>query len=181
MRHPHGDHIGGGVERGLAGVDVVGANRAGQGEFVEPLVQLPNVYGTHHIGASTEQAQEAIAAETVRIVKAFVETGRVPNVVNLSRQTTSQFVLVVRHLDKPGVLAGVFEALREQQVNVQETENIVFTGAKAAVARINVDAEPSEALLQKLMNENADILDMQIVPLSAPASSHHLARTMNGQ
>ena len=33
-----------------------------------PCSTLPNVYGTHHIGASTEQAQEAIAAETVRIV-----------------------------------------------------------------------------------------------------------------
>src|SRR5213593_4933115 len=28
------------------------------GEFTEPIVALPNVYGTHHIGASTEQAQE---------------------------------------------------------------------------------------------------------------------------
>ncbi len=152
---------------------------SGVADFTEPLLSLPNVYGTHHIGASTEQAQEAIAAETVRIVKSYVETGRVPNVVNLSRQTTSQYVLVVRHLDKPGVLAGVFAALSEQRVNVQETENIVFTGAKAAVARINVDAEPAEALLQKAMAANPDILDMQIVPLAAPASSHHLARTLS--
>ena len=40
-----------------------------------PIVQLPGVYGTHHIGASTDQAQEAIAAETVRIVRTFKETG----------------------------------------------------------------------------------------------------------
>ena len=42
------------------------------------------MYGTHHIGASTDQAQEAIAAETVRIVALVPETGRVPNVVNLA-------------------------------------------------------------------------------------------------
>jgi D-3-phosphoglycerate dehydrogenase len=150
-----------------------------QAEFVEPLVSLPNVYGTHHVGASTDQAQEAIALETVRIVKTFVETGRVINVVNLSRQTPAKFVLVVRHRDEPGVLASVFDALRDERVNVQETENIVFTGAQAAVARINVDAEPSEASLQKAVASNPNILDIQVVPLNAPASSHHLARTLN--
>jgi D-3-phosphoglycerate dehydrogenase len=52
------------------------------GEFRDAIVQEPGVYGTHHIGASTDQAQEAIAAETVRIVKVFKETGKAPNAVN---------------------------------------------------------------------------------------------------
>ncbi|HEY6357553.1 MAG TPA: NAD(P)-dependent oxidoreductase, partial [Vicinamibacterales bacterium] len=52
------------------------------GEFVDPIVREAGVYGTHHIGASTDQAQEAIAAETVRIVQAFMETGKAPNAVN---------------------------------------------------------------------------------------------------
>jgi len=52
------------------------------GTFEDSIVQLPGVYGTHHIGASTDQAQEAIAAETVRIVKHFRETGKAPNAVN---------------------------------------------------------------------------------------------------
>ena len=43
------------------------------GDFVDALIGLPGVYGTHHIGASTEQAQEAIAAETVRIIQTFKE------------------------------------------------------------------------------------------------------------
>ena len=61
----------------------------------------PGVYGTHHIGASTEQAQEAIAAETVRIVRSFKDTGQVPNVVNLARRTPATHRLVVRHRDRP--------------------------------------------------------------------------------
>jgi D-3-phosphoglycerate dehydrogenase len=168
-------------ERGLrVGLDVYAREpTTGQAEFREDLAGLPGVYGTHHIGASTDQAQEAIAAETVRILKAYVETGRVVNVVNLSRQTPAKYVLVVRHRDEPGVLASVFDALRDERVNVQETENIVFTGAQAAVARINLDAEPSEATLQRAMSNNPDILDIQVVPLGAPASSHHLARTLN--
>jgi D-3-phosphoglycerate dehydrogenase len=150
----------------------------GVGDVDEPLVKLPGVYGTHHIGASTDQAQEAIAAETVRVVKTYVETGRVLNVVNLSRQTAATHVLVVRHRDQPGVLATVFDALKTEQVNVEETENIVFTGAKACVARINLDGEPSRAVLDRIAQENAAILDVQLVPLGAPAASYHLARSL---
>ena len=53
------------------------------GDFTDPIVQEPGVYGTHHIGASTDQAQEAIAAETVRIVRTFRDTGKAPNAVNV--------------------------------------------------------------------------------------------------
>ena len=135
------------------------------GEFDDPIVRLPNVYGTHHIGASTDQAQEAIAAETVRIVRSYKETGRVPNVVNLARRTPATHMLVVRHRDRPGVLAHVFDHLRSANLNVQETENIVFEGAEAAVARINLDGEPPAALCHQIKAENADVLDLQLVSL----------------
>ena len=133
--------------------------------FTTPLAALPGVYGTHHIGASTEQAQEAIAAETVRIIRTYKETGRVPNVVNLARRTPATHMLVVRHRDRPGVLAHVFNHLREANLNVQETENIVFEGAEAAVARINLDGEPPSALCRKITSENGDVLDLQLVTL----------------
>lgn len=138
---------------------------ASVGEIRDDLVALPGVYGTHHIGASTEQAQEAIAAETVRIIRSFKETGRVPNVVNLATRTPATHMLVVRHRDRPGVLAHVFNNLRRDNLNVQETENIVFEGAQAAVARINLDGQPSAALCDRMKAENADILDLQVVPL----------------
>jgi D-3-phosphoglycerate dehydrogenase len=51
-------------------------------EITSPLCELPNLYGTHHIGASTEQAQLAVADETVRIVREFAGTGKVLNCVN---------------------------------------------------------------------------------------------------
>ncbi len=71
-------------EKGIrVALDVYGAEPASStGEFADALVNLPNVYGTHHIGASTDQAQEAIAAETVRVIRTFKETGTAPNVVN---------------------------------------------------------------------------------------------------
>src|SRR5712691_2891747 len=58
-------------EKGIrAGLDVfAGEPTGGAGDVAAPIFQLPGVIGTHHIGASTDQAQEAIAAATVRIVR----------------------------------------------------------------------------------------------------------------
>ncbi|HEY8226551.1 MAG TPA: 3-phosphoglycerate dehydrogenase family protein [Pyrinomonadaceae bacterium] len=149
-----------------AGLDVFAVEpTTGTGEFQDPIVKEPNLYGTHHIGASTDQAQEAIAAETVRIVREFKETGKVPNVVNLARQTPATYRLVVRHLDRPGVLAGVLDAIKAEQINVQEMENVVFEGAAAAVARINLDNAPSSGMLNQLRAESSDILELNLIQL----------------
>jgi D-3-phosphoglycerate dehydrogenase / 2-oxoglutarate reductase len=149
-----------------AGLDVF-ANEpaAATAEFRSDLAAQPGVYGTHHIGASTDQAQEAIAAETVRVIRTYKDTGRVPNVINLAKRTPATHMLVVRHRDRPGVLAHVFTELRQANLNVQETENIVFEGAEAAVARINLDAEPSPGVCRRITDGNQDVLDLQLIRL----------------
>ena len=154
-------------ERGIrVGLDVYPDEpTTGTAEFHLPLLQEPGVYGTHHIGASTEQAQEAVAAETVRIVRSFQETGRVPNVVNLARRTPATHLLVVRHRNRPGVLAGVFEGLRADGINVLETENIIFQDAEAAVARINMDGAVSEPRLDAIRAGDENIISLQLVAL----------------
>lgn len=154
--------------RGIrAGLDVY-ANEptSSVGEFTDEIGNEPNVYGTHHIGGSTDQAQEAIATETVRIIREFKESGKVPNVVNLARHTPASHRLVVRHLDRPGVLAGVLDAIKAERINVQEMENIVFEGATAAVARINLDNAPSREMLDRVKTENADIIELDLLELS---------------
>ncbi|MBS1707305.1 MAG: hydroxyacid dehydrogenase [Armatimonadetes bacterium] len=108
-----------------------------------PLTTAKGVYCTHHIGASTEQAQEAVAAETVRIVAEYKTTGIVPNVVNVSKGEVATHLLVVRHQDRVGVLAHVLGVLKDEGVNVQEMENIVLGGAQAAIAQIGLDKSPS--------------------------------------
>jgi len=148
------------------GLDVFAGEPAGAtGEFKDALASHPSVYGTHHIGASTDQAQDAIAAETVRIVASYKDTGKVPNVVNLAKKTPATHMLVVRHRDRPGVLAHVFDRLRSGDINVQETENVIFEGAEAAVARINLDGAPSDALLKQIQDGSSDILDLHLVTI----------------
>jgi D-3-phosphoglycerate dehydrogenase len=150
-----------------AGLDVF-ANEpsGGTGAFTDDIVLLPEVYGTHHIGASTGQAQEAIAAETVRIVRTFQETGKVPNVVNIAKATPATCALVVRHLDRPGVLASVLDLISAARINVQEMENVVFDGAQAAVAHINLETPPAPDLLKRIKAANPNVLELSLLRLT---------------
>jgi len=154
--------------RGIrAGLDVFAIEPSSAvAEFKDPIGKEEQLYGTHHVGASTDQAQEAIADETVRIVREFKDTGKVPNVINLARQTPATHRLVVRHVDRPGVLAAVLDAIKAEHINVQEMENIVFEGAAAAVARINLDNAPSAPMLDRIRSGSADIIELNLIQLA---------------
>lgn len=154
-------------EKGLrVGLDVFANEPAGAtAEFSDGIVKLPGVYGTHHVGASTDQAQEAIAAETTRIVKSFKETGFVPNVVNMAKRSPASHLLVVRHRDRVGVLAHVLTILKESNISVQEMENVIFDGAEAAIARIRLDKGLPADALAAMQKGNPDILDLTLKKL----------------
>jgi D-3-phosphoglycerate dehydrogenase len=123
---------------------------AKEGPFEHALAGHPGLYVTHHIGASTDEATDAIGREAVRIVLTYAETGEVPNVVNLAAQSPATHLLTVRHLDRVGVLAAVLAVVREAGWNVQEMENLVFAGAQAACARIRFDGTPDPAVLARI-------------------------------
>lgn len=144
-----------------------GEPSAGSAPFQQALCALPGFTGTPHIGASTEQAQDAIAQEAVRIVENFVKTGGVPNCVNMAQRTPAKWLLAVRHFDRVGVLAGIFEKLRAAGINVQCTNNVVFSGAQAAVARIELDALPPDPVLGAIAKQE-HVLSAEVVEL-APA------------
>lgn len=150
----------------FAALDVFeGEPDVAEGTYDGSLKDNPRVYCTHHIGASTDQAQEAIAAEVVRIVKEFLATGNVPNVVNIQRAESATHLMVVRHQDRVGVLAHVLSVLKSEGVSVQEMENVVLGGAKAAIAQISVDKEPSPSALAAVkMNEH--VFDASVMAIS---------------
>ncbi len=130
-------------------------------EFGDPIVKEANVYGTHHCGASTDQAQQAIAMETVRIVERYSSTGEVPNCVNRAASTPATMLLTVRHLNRPGVLAHVFYTLGQAGINVEEMENIIYEGAEAACARIQLDDAPGEDIVASVQS-NEHVLSVTL-------------------
>jgi len=66
-----------------AGLDLFSGEPAAKtGTIDDPLAKHPNVYGTHHIGASTAQAQLAVGEEACRVIEVFEAEGVAVNCVN---------------------------------------------------------------------------------------------------
>jgi D-3-phosphoglycerate dehydrogenase len=138
----------------------------GSGEFADAIVKAGGiVYGTHHIGASTDQAQDAIAAETVRIIREYAATGRAPNSLNLETSSPASCQMIVRHYDKVGVLATVLDKLRHEHINVKEMTNTFFQGDAAAVAVIRLGQKPSDALVADIAAMRDMIIQVEVKPV----------------
>jgi len=149
------------AERGLrVGLDVFPDEPAsGEAAFNAAIVKAGSVVcGTHHIGASTEQAQNAIAQETVRIVKEYMRTGHVANCVNLCEKSRARYVVIVRHRNRPGVLAHTLNEIGNAGVNVEEMENVICAGAESACAQIKLAGPLPEECLARIRNGNEHVL-----------------------
>jgi len=150
------------AKRIRAGLDVFDPEPAeAAADFADPILDLPNLYGTHHIGASTEQAQEAIAEEAIHIIETYMKTGVVLNCVNLATRTPAKWQLFVRHYDRVGVLAQVMGQIHRANINIEEVQNIIFDGAVAACCRIQLDTEPGAKLLAAIKDGNPDVISVE--------------------
>ncbi|QDU94272.1 NAD(P)-dependent oxidoreductase [Lignipirellula cremea] len=150
------------------GLDVFEDEPAGGAADFSQTQLAQAIVCTPHIGASTDEAADAIAAEVVRIVRSFRDRGRPPEAVNLCARSPATHHLTVRHFNRVGVLAGVMDGLRAEGVNVEEMENVVFEGALAACCTLRLDQSPSPALLEQLAAD-ASILDVQLEADAGPA------------
>ncbi|MCF8260868.1 MAG: phosphoglycerate dehydrogenase [Melioribacteraceae bacterium] len=132
------------------------------GEVHSRLMELDNVYVTHHIGASTEQAQNAVAEETVKIILTFIQSGVIAHWINRAQKTPTSYQLVVKHYDRPGVLASVLDVLRQDDINIEEMENIIFDGGVVACCTMKLDKAASSEMLNE-MKANKNVLTVSHV------------------
>jgi D-3-phosphoglycerate dehydrogenase len=137
---------------------------AKSGDVSSPLADSPNIYITHHIGASTAQAQNAVAEETVKIVKHYLHSGIIHHWVNRARASDAKYQLVVKHFDKAGVLASILDIVRKGDINIEEIENIIFEGGIAASCTMKL-MKPVTSDMLKQMNNNDNVLSVSHVSL----------------
>lgn len=149
-----------------AGLDVISDEpEFKQGEFSSRFQELDNVYISHHIGASTKQAQLAVASDAVDIVRGYVQEGHVRNWLNRCEHTDAPWQLVVRHYDKPGVIANVMNELKEADINAQELTNVIFEGKQTACCTIQLDAEPSSKIMKSIRTRQDEVISATLIQL----------------
>lgn len=148
------------TDKGLkVGLDVFANEPAGGESPFEQVALASQVTCTPHIGASTAQSEDAIAEEAVRVVKVFIDSGSPPNVVNVRKGKTAGATVVIRHYNRVGVLAAVLDQLRDEGINIEEMQNLIFEHAQAASCTMMVDRQPSAAVLGKVA-ENPDVIEV---------------------
>jgi D-3-phosphoglycerate dehydrogenase len=76
-------------------------------------------------------------------------------------------MLTVRHRNRPGVLAHVFQVLSEARINVEEMENILYEGGQAACARVQLSQPPTSEHLNTIRGRCDDILSMELSLIAA--------------
>ncbi len=147
------------------GLDVFNGEPEGKAGAVSSKLQgLPNVYVTHHIGASTEQAQNAVAEETVKILLTYKNTGTVLHWVNAAKPAENPYQLTVKHYDKPGVLASVLDVLKQGDINIEEMQNIIFDDRLVACCSLVLKTPATEEML-KVIEHNPNVLSVLHVKL----------------
>jgi len=134
-----------------------------KGEVRSRFQELDNVYITHHIGASTQQAQIAVAMDAVDIVRGYIQEGYVRNWLNRCRQNDVPWQLIVRHYDKPGVLANVLAELKAAGINAQEMENVIFDGKVTACCTIQLDVRPDDSVIDAINKLHDEVITAVLV------------------
>jgi D-3-phosphoglycerate dehydrogenase / 2-oxoglutarate reductase len=134
-----------------AAIDVFPKEPDHAGEaFSSPLQGSPNVILTPHIGGSTEEAQENIAAYVSGKIINFLQTGSTQGAVNfpevdLPRMPGTHRILHI-HKNVPGVLAKINSVFARRSINVES--QILQTREQIGYLIVDVDRHISGHVLE---------------------------------
>lgn len=123
--------------------------------FDNKLAKHPKVVGTHHIGASTKEAETAIGIEAVRMVKEYGSVKKVLNCVNLAADIKTTHSISVKYANKVGTFAAVLALFTAHSLKLEEVKNEVFKDRHACAAEIHFTGDISKkdeliAAIQKI-------------------------------
>ena len=85
-----------------------------------PLLALPNVIATPHIGASTAEAQDAVGVQLAEQIREYLSHGVVQNAVNVTSLTEVEFRQLSPYIDLARRMASLLAQLLDEKLNLEE-------------------------------------------------------------
>jgi D-3-phosphoglycerate dehydrogenase len=121
--------------------------------FASPLVGVPNVILTPHVGGSTEEAQQNIAGEVAEKLIRYLENGTTAGAVNVPQVDMpllrpDQTRILHFHHNVPGVLSKMHQALAELGININA--EYLQSNNEVSYVILDVDAGHEGNLLDRL-------------------------------
>ncbi len=136
-----------------AAVDVFPTEPKAAGDlFMSPLIGIPNVILTPHVGGSTQEAQKDIGQYTANKLVDYVSTGSTVMGVSLPQvQVAPQQGRRVVHIHRnvPGVLANITKALSAHDANIA----FQALNTNAEVGYVVADVTSAEPGLEDVLRE----------------------------
>lgn len=129
--------------------------------FDKELAQFPRVVGTHHIGASTKEAEDAIGQEAYRMILEYKKTGVMPNCVNMNNSNGLKSVFI-KYGNNSKLLDEIFCVLAKQEVKVLEVKIDSFEGGLTSLGKIWVKDVKDEIGLVKCLGEIQGVVEARI-------------------
>lgn len=129
--------------------------------FESLLAKHPQVLGTHHIGASTVQAEDAIGQEAYRMIVEYKESGSMPNCVNLADTHEKKVVFIKFSIDGP-TLQGVFETISKMGIKIWDVRVESFEGGMAGLCKVKVSNLVNEEDLERKLKEIGGVREVKL-------------------
>lgn len=123
-------------------------------DFPAPeLIGKPGVYLLPHIGASTNEAEEACAIMAADQLIDFLEHGNITNAVNFPTsylERTSAYRIAVSNKNIPGMLGKMMAVMAEWNINISEMLN--KSRSDVAYNLIDIESPATPELLTAIKN-----------------------------
>jgi D-3-phosphoglycerate dehydrogenase len=109
-----------------------------KGGFTNELGLHPQVIGTHHIGASTKQAEDAIGQEAYRMLIEYQKTGVMPNCVNMGSGLKTN-VLTMKYTNTTGFHDELNSLFLKLKIKSLESKTEVFEGGNTGLCVMKME------------------------------------------
>ena len=136
-----------------AALDVFPTEPKGAGEpLASPLIGLPNVILTPHIGGSTQESQENIGREVAEKLVRYIQAGTTKTAVNFPElpylEPAGSTRILHVHRNAPGALGTLDNLLAEQGLNI--LSQTLQTRGQIGYVITDVDGQVSDTVLSAL-------------------------------